>query len=229
MKVPTLPMAAALALNIFASAAMAQANSGAMMRVSTDSSIVSVSDQTETRPAGKFSGIDLRAPADVVFSVGASPSIIVSGPAEVLPLLLTSIHDDVLTISLKDSVTQMKGVKVVITNPSLHAVNVTGSGSMKASGINGASLDLNVSGSGAIVAAGRATTVNVAVSGSGEADVHAIHASTVNASVHGSGDLRAYASSAAIVDVAGSGDVKISGKPATRVVHRGGSGDVSFE
>jgi hypothetical protein len=229
MKASIVRFAAAAAFSVLASVALAQGSPGGVIRVSTDSSATSATDKTETRQPGKFSGIDLRAPADVVVSIGASPSITVSGPADVVPLLLTSIHDDVLTIEIKEHVTLTRALKVVITSPSLDAVNLAGSGSMTASGISGDSLNLNVSGSGSIVASGRVNTVNVAIHGSGGVDVHAVHADALHASVHGSGALHAYASNAAIVDVAGSGDVQISGKPSTKIVHRSGSGDVSFE
>ena len=229
MKASIVRFAAAAAFSVLASVALAQGSPGGVIRVSTDSSATSATDKTETRQPGKFSGIDLRAPADVVVSIGASPSITVSGPADVVPLLLTSIHDNVLTIELKEHVTLIRALKVAITTPSLEAVNLAGSGSMNASGINGDSLNLNVSGSGSIVASGQVNAVNVAIHGSGDVDVRAVHAEALHASVRGSGDLHAYASNAAIVDVAGSGDVQISGKPATKIVHRSGSGDISFE
>lgn len=229
MKASIVRFAAAAAFSVLASVAVAQGSPGSVIRVSTDSSAASAADKTETRQAGKFSGIDLRAPADVVVSIGASPSITVSGPADVVPLLLTSIHDNVLTIELKEHVTLIRALKVAITTPSLEAVNLAGSGSMNASGINGDSLNLNVSGSGSIVASGRVNTVNVVIHGSGRVDVHAVHANALNASVHGSGDLRGYASNAAIIDLAGSGDVQISGRPSTRIVHRSGPGGTSFE
>lgn len=84
----------------------------------------------------------------VIVSIGAIPSISVSGPANVVPLVLTTVRDNVLTITLKDSVIFTKPVKVVITKPSLQAVDLSGSGSLNASGISGDSLNLNVSGSG---------------------------------------------------------------------------------
>lgn len=229
MSVSIVRIAAAAAFSVLASVAVAQSNAGAVIRVSTDANAASSADQTETRPAGKFSGIELRAPAEVVFSIGASPSITVSGPANLLPLLLTSIHDDVLTIELKEPVALARDLKVVITNPSLRAVSLQGSGSMTASGIHGDALNLSVSGSGSFVASGRVKTVNVAIQGSGAVDVHAVEANALNASVHGSGDLRGDASVSAIVNVAGSGDVRISGDPSTRIVNRSGSGDVRFE
>jgi hypothetical protein len=229
MKLLILRAALAAACITLASLTAAQSNSTAMLRVSTDSSTATSTDKTETRPTGKFSGIDLRAPADIVFSVAPNPSITVTGSADEVALLDTTVHDNVLTIALKHSVMQMKGLKLVITNPSLEAVNVAGSGSLQASDLNNKSFSINVKGSGSVMATGHAETVNVAIHGSGDVDVSAIHASAVNASVHGSGDLHAYASAAAIVDASGSGKVRISGKPATKVVNHSGSGSVSFE
>lgn len=220
---------------VLVSVAAAQDNPGGVIRVdspvgvSANAGAVSGSDRTEARQTGKFSGINLQAPVQVIVSIGATPSISVSGPADVVPLVLTTVRDNVLTIALKDSVIFTKPVKVVITNPSLQAVDLSGSGSLNASGISGDSLNLNVSGSGTIVAAGSVNMVNVAIKGSGDVDVRAVHAKGLNASVQGSGDLRGYASASAIINVAGSGDVRIRGNPPARIVNRSGSGDVSFE
>jgi hypothetical protein len=235
MNVSVAQLTIAAACCVLANVATAQANPGGVIHVdapagaSSGAGIVAGSDTTEARQAGKFSGISLNASVQVIVSIGATPSISVSGPAEVVPLVLTTVHDDVLDITLKERVIFTKPVKVVITTPSLQAVNLSGSGSLNASGISGDSLNLNVSGSGAVVAAGSVNTVNVAIKGSGNVDVHAVRAKGLNASVQGSGDLRGYASNSAIINVAGSGDVRIRGNPSARIVNRSGSGDVSFE
>ncbi|MFP3275546.1 MAG: DUF2807 domain-containing protein [Paraburkholderia sp.] len=225
----------AAACCILTSLAEAQGNPGGIIRVdspagaSSGVAIVAGSDRTEARQAGKFSGISLDAPVQVSVSIGATPSISVSGPADVVPLVLTTVHDNVLDITLKERVILTKPVKVVITTPSLLAIDLSGSGSLNASGISGDSLNLSVSGSGTVVAAGNVNMVNVAIKGSGGVDVRAVHAKGLNASVQGSGDLRGYASTSAIINVAGSGDVRIRGNPPARIVNRSGSGDVSFE
>jgi hypothetical protein len=229
MNVSVVKLTIAATCCILAGVAAAQATSGAVIRVDSPAGIASGSNRTEARQTGKFSGINLHAPVQVIVSIGATPSISVSGPADVVPLILTTVSDNVLTIALKDSVIFTKPVKVVITNPSLQAVDISGSGSLNASGISGDSLNLNVSGSGTVVAAGSVKMVNVAIKGSGDVDVRAVQAKALNASVKGSGDLRGYASTSAIVDVTGSGDVRIRGNPPARIVNRSGSGDVVFE
>ena len=231
MRVSIVRLAVVAAGSILASVALAQGNNGAIIRVDTPVAVTAgtAADKSEARQPGRFSGIDLRAPVDVTFSIGANTSVTVSGPADILPLLLTTVKDNVLTIKLTDSVMLRKPVKVAITSPSLLAVSLSGSGSLNASGISGDSLNLDVSGSGSIMASGQVTTVNVSIKGSGGVDVRSIHAKVLNASMKGSGDLRAYASNTAIVGLTGSGDVRILGNPPMKVVNRTGSGDVHFE
>jgi hypothetical protein len=223
-------LAVVAAGSILASVALAQSNNGAIMRVDSPVAVSpgAGADKSEARQPGKFSGIDLRAPVDVTFSTGANTSITVSGPADVVPLVLTTVKDNVLTIQLTDSV-MLRPIKVTVTSPSLLAVSLSGSGSLNASGLSGDSLNLDVSGSGSIVASGQVATVNVSIKGSGGVDARSVHAKTLNASMRGSGDLRGYAANTAIVSLTGSGDVRIVGNPPTKIVNRTGSGDVHFE
>jgi hypothetical protein len=224
-------LAVVAAGSILASVALAQSNNGAIMRVDSPVAVSpgAGADKSEARQPGKFSGIDLRAPVDVTFSTGANTSVTVSGPADVVPLVLTTVKDNVLTIQLTDSVMLRRPIKVTVTGPSLLAVSLSGSGSLNASGLSGDSLNLDVSGSGSIVASGRVATVNVSIKGSGGVDARSVHAKTLNASMRGSGDLRGYAANTAIVSLTGSGDVRIVGNPPTKIVNRTGSGDVHFE
>lgn len=231
MRITLVRLAIVAAGSIVASVALAQSNNGAILRVDSLAGVSAATgaDKSDARQPGKFSGIDLRAPVDVIFATGPNTSVTVSGPADLLPLVLTTVKDNVLTIELKDSVNLAKPVKVTITNPSLLAVSLSGSGSLNASGISGDSLNLEVSGSGSIMASGQVSMVNVSIKGSGGVDVRAIHAKALNASIKGSGDLRGYASSTAIVALSGSGAARILGNPPMKVVNRTGSGDVRFE
>lgn len=231
MRLSIVRLAVVTAGSILASVAPAQSNNGAVIRVDSPVAVTAGTgaDKSEARQPGTFSGIDLRAPVDVTLSTGPNTSVTVSGPADVLPLVLTTVKVNVLTIKLKDSVMLAKPVKVAITSPSLLAVSLAGSGSLNASGMSGDLLNLDVSGSGSIVASGQVTTVNVSIKGSGAVDVRSIHAKALNASMKGSGDLRGYASQTAIIALTGSGDVRILGNPPVKVVNRTGSGDVHFE
>lgn len=231
MRITLVRLAFVAASSILASVALAQSNNGTIIRVDSPAGASAGTgvDKSEARQPGKFSGIDLRAPVDVTFSTGPSTAVTVSGPADLLPLVLTTVKDNVLTIELKDPLNLTKPVTVTITSPSLLAVSLSGSGSLNASGISGDSLNLEVSGSGSIVASGQVNMVNASIKGSGGVDVRSVHAKALNASIKGSGDLRGYASSTAIVTLSGSGAARILGNPPMKVVNRSGSGNVRFE
>ena len=186
-------------------------------------------EKTEQRMVGAFSGVQLNALADVVFSVARAYSVSITGPADILPLVLTSLDNGRLTIGLSAPVVLAAPLRVAITGPSLQAVSIPGAGTLRASGLHEASIDLRLSGSGSIVAEGTVGSVRAAISGSGEVDASALRAQRLDAQVSGSGRILGYASDTASVALTGSGDIIVAGKPHQRAVSRTGSGQVSFE
>ncbi|SFI50907.1 head GIN domain-containing protein [Paraburkholderia megapolitana] len=191
--------------------------------------VASDTDMVETRRPGKFSGIEVDTSADVSFAVGSDSLVTVTGPANVVPLVKTQVQDGVLRVRLEHSVTMSRPLKVVIVGPTLQAVSIRGSATMKASNLNEDALSIGISGSGTVSASGSVKEVRVAISGSGDVHVSDIHAKTLVASIKGSGNIQAYAADSAVVELSGSGDIKVRGNPAHRIVNRSGSGDVQFD
>ncbi|EHP44751.1 hypothetical protein OR16_02030 [Cupriavidus basilensis OR16] len=185
--------------------------------------------KTEQRMVGAFSSLQLNAPVDAVFSASRTYSVAITAPEDILPLVLTTLTDGRLTISLSAPVVLAAPLTVAITGPSLQAVSIPGAGTLRASGLHEASIDLRLSGSGSIIAEGTVGSVRAAISGSGEVDASALHAQRLDAQLSGSGRLLGYASDAASVALTGSGDIVVAGKPHQRAVSRTGSGQVSFE
>ncbi|MGO4326627.1 DUF2807 domain-containing protein [Cupriavidus sp. 2TAF22] len=190
-------------------------------------------EKTELRHPGAFSGVQLNAPVTAVFSVSpaANPgfSVAITGPADVLPLVLTTVADGRLSIDLKAPVVLAAPLKVAIGAPSLQAVSIPGAASLRASGLREATIDLELSGSGSIVAEGQAGEVRAALSGSGNVDAGALRASRLDAWLSGSGRILGIASDEASIALAGSGQIVVRGRPMQRHVSRTGSGQVSFE
>ncbi|MDW3680618.1 head GIN domain-containing protein [Cupriavidus sp. CV2] len=186
-------------------------------------------EKTEQRLVGAFSSVQLNAPVDAVFSASRTHSVSITGPEDVLPLVLTTLADGKLTIGLSAPVVLAAPLRVAITGPSLQAVSIPGAGTLRASGLHEASIDLRLSGSGSIVAEGTVGSLRAAISGSGEVDASALRAQRLDAQLSGSGRILGYASDAASVALTGSGDIVVAGKPHQRAVSRTGSGQVSFE
>lgn len=186
-------------------------------------------DATDVRKVGAFDTVELAIPAEATYAAGSIPSITISGPQNILPLVETDVRGGKLSVAIKGAVSMSKPLKVAVVAPDLKGVRISGSGAMRLDNFQGKSLDLNISGSGSIVASGKVNLVNVAISGSGDVDAGALRAKDVFVVVMGSGDVRAYGSEVANVAVSGSGDVRIAGNPMRRSVDRSGAGQVSFD
>ncbi|MDF3832577.1 DUF2807 domain-containing protein [Cupriavidus basilensis] len=186
-------------------------------------------ETTELRKLGAFSAVQLNAPVEAAFSASPSVTLSITGPADILPLLRTTVADGRLSIDLAAPVVLTAPLKVAITAPSLQAIGIEGAGIMRATGLHQASLDIRLSGSGSIMAAGQAGHVSATNSGSGEVDASQLRAQDLDARLSGSGLIRGYASDAASVALNGSGDIVVAGNPPKRTVSRTGSGQVRFE
>lgn len=184
---------------------------------------------TDVRKVDAFDSLELAVPAEATYTAGAVPSITISGPQNILPLVETKVRSGKLTVAINGAVSMSKPLKVTVVAPVLSVVRISGSGSMKLDNFKGNSLDLNISGAGSIAASGKVNLVSVTISGSGDVDASALLAKDFFGVVTGSGDVRAYASDAAHVAVSGSGDVRIAGNPMRRSVERSGSGQVGFD
>lgn len=184
--------------------------------------------QSESRTVGAYLGLAIDAPADMQYTVSSVRSFQVVAPTNILPLVTTSVTNNVLTIGLNGSVVLMEPIKIVASGPSLESVKLSGSGDIRLIGLAGKALRLKISGSGNIDAAGNVEKVAVVITGSGGVDASSLVAQEVNIELSGSGSVEAHATKAAVVDLTGSGSVKIAGNPAQRNVDKSGSGRVVF-
>jgi hypothetical protein len=166
-------------------------------------------NKAQARELASYAGIHLDAPAEVSFAAGSSARLVVSAPANILPLLKTTVEGEQLVIRLEGCVSLDEPIMISASGPSLSSLHVSGSGRIGASGLSGDSL-------------------RVKVSGSGDVDLSGLEASELDASVSGSGSVHAHALESARVDVSGSGSVRVEGDPARRDVDRSGSGQVFF-
>ncbi len=183
---------------------------------------------TETRTVGSFSRLQIDGSIDADVRVGSAQSVVVEGDDNLLALVRTEVHGDQLQISNSESYNTRLGLRVRITVPHLEAIEVHGSGDVRAEGIKSETLKVALAGSGDVSVKGTADTVDVAVRGSGDVSVEDLAARNVEVSVRGSGDVRLRGTTNDLkVSVQGSGDVNcadLKGRAATVVIQ--GSGDV---
>lgn len=193
----------------------------------------------ETRTVAAFSSVGLGGSMHVVLRQGSPQKVEAEGNAEDLAHLETTVSNGRLRINLKKesglSWYNTKGpITVYVTMPTINALVVSGSGSIKAAdGIRGEKLDLavsgsgsvqltsvtadkitsSISGSGSIQAAGTAADQDISISGSGNMQAPKLQSKTCSVRVSGSGVCRVYASSTLDARIAGSGNVFVMGNP----------------
>lgn len=105
-------------------------------------------------------------------------------------------------------------------------LNLTGSGDIRVK-LKASNVGASVAGSGDIYVEGTTTNLNGSVAGSGDLMAAKLLAENVKIEVAGSGDAAVNASKSLDANVAGSGDIKYVGNPATRNVNIVGSGSIS--
>ncbi|MBX0292658.1 DUF2807 domain-containing protein [Hymenobacter sp. HSC-4F20] len=193
----------------------------------------------ETRPVGAFTSVGLGGSMRVVLRQGSPQKVEAEGDAEDLNHLETVVQNGRLRIGTKkegyfSSYNYKGNVTVYVTMPTIKALAVSGSGTLKAAdGIRADNLDLAVSGSGGIQlasvtadkissslsgsgtieAAGVAPDHNISVSGSGDVKATNLQSKTCSVSISGSGDCRVRASQSLQASIVGSGDVYVVGNP----------------
>lgn len=194
---------------------------------------------TEARDLGSFDAVSLAGGFHVLIRQGQSAKLEVRADRNLLPYIETRVVDSGKGRTLE--IAPRKGVNLSTSNnpaftlemPSLRAIAVAGSGTVKVEamktggvdaaiagsgdiqfkGLDAERLGMKVSGSGNIAAAGRAGNASVTIAGSGDVRAAELAAEEVKVSIAGSGDAQVQATKRLHVSIAGSGDVKYVGSP----------------
>ncbi|WP_460622347.1 head GIN domain-containing protein [Hymenobacter tenuis] len=198
-----------------------------------------VADTRETRSVGAFTSVGLGGSMKVVLRQGSPQKVEVVGNSEDLAHLETKVTNGQLHINTKkegyfNSYRYKDNVTVFVTMPTIKALGVSGSGTIKAADpIKANNLDLAVSGSGGIeltsvtadkissslsgsgtiAASGAAPSHDISVSGSGGVQARNLKSKTCSISISGSGDCRVQATDRLEASIVGSGDVYVTGHP----------------
>lgn len=204
---------------------------------------------TQSRSVGAIQSVSLAMSADVYYTPGDVYSLTISGQENILHEILTLSEGDRLVVRVREGVVlgRHKPVTVRVTAPTMRGMNISGSGTIFATGpIDPEALNLVISGSGSIrldsvyarqisadisgsgsmnAAGGTTDLADTRISGSGTIDFRHIRSARVYTSTSGSGDTYVYADSLLEATISGSGSVWYRGTPELRT-HISGSGTV---
>ncbi len=218
-----------------------------------NTTISSKSIKTEDRHLSGFNAVNLVGSYDVYIIQGATESVIVKAPDNVIGNIVTEVQNGVLKIYNKHNSGFHWGwnngnnkMVIYVSVKDINSISVTGSGDVYfKEGINTNSLKLIVAGSGDIYGKVNVKSLESSVSGSGDIKISGSAENstvkvvgsgdfvggnllTVNTQVKvvGSGDAKVNASNKIDASVAGSGDIRYTGAAKSVSTSKSGSGDI---
>ena len=169
---------------------------------------------TQTREVAPFSSVELAGGNNIVLRVGEKQSVVVKADDNHQNPVTTPLNNGALIIgNTPRSLTAKSPMSVEVNVPSLNALALTGSGNIVVSGIRTESLTVTLSGSGNLFGSGTATSLDITVSGFGNARFTQLDAKNVHAVVSGSGVIFVTATKSLDASVPGSGTIMYAGNP----------------
>lgn len=203
--------------------------------------------QKESRDLDRFNKISLSVPAQVYLEQGNGQLFEIEGDDEMLEHIITEVKGGELHIKTdekwKNHNWRTKPV-IRIRIPELHALAVTGSGSIETEGLfrsetmkvavtgsgklqlplEAAELHVNITGSGTASLSGTASTATVKITGSGKLQAEELMARECDIRISGSGNCEIHSANSLEARISGSGKVYYSGSPKNVNVQATGSG-----
>jgi hypothetical protein len=168
---------------------------------------------TEKRHVSGFRKIRANGIADITIHMGESPTIVVTGDANLLPSLVTHSRDGLLTITERGHIRTKAMLRVDVTTPSLEHVTLEGADSVHLNGVKLKRLGIDLNGTGDADGSGTADALSLDISGAGNANLTGLRSQQVDVSISGTGNASVTAAQAIAATVSGAGSVVYSGNP----------------
>jgi len=167
--------------------------------------------RSEDREITAVSEVELATSGDLTLTTGPTSSLRITAGRDVLPHLTSEVDGDRLVLGTKGSVGSLGEVRYELVLPAAHAVELSGSGSISADGLDVDALTVDLSGSGALTLSGRADRQTVEIDGSGHYSAPGLDSTDAEVTVAGSGtaDVQVTGTLRAVIE--GSGTITHGG------------------
>jgi Putative auto-transporter adhesin, head GIN domain len=182
--------------------------------------------RTEIRHVGPFTAVDLAGANTVTVRVGGPRTVTVRGDDNLVSDVTTTVSAGRLVVDQSRSFSTRSPMSVEVGVPSLDSVRLSGSGILTVDGVRAKSFTVDVPGSGVLAVAGTVSSLNAALSGSGDVRLQDLAAQDVTAHLAGSGRLQVNATKSLDARVSGSGAIFYSGEPAKLTEQITGNGAI---
>jgi hypothetical protein len=171
---------------------------------------------SETRNVPEFRAIDLAGTLDVEVTIGTPASVVVTGEAELLNRISTTVKNGTLVLDDKfeDHHPRNSHLSARVTVPDLTSVTLSGTGQLRVSGVANTSLAINLSGTGSLAITGSTDALRVKLNGTGDIKAKNLTAKDATISLSGTGSATLYANQSIDAKVSGTGSISVHGNPA---------------
>ena len=183
----------------------------------------------ETRQPGNFTEIRSSGANNIHINYGTTFKVEVRGSSNLVSRYRTRVYNNTLELGYESASIRHDDVEVFITMPRISGVSLSGSGDVDMRGPfqNTDFFKMRISGSAKAIVYDEfdASSLDVNISGSGDADLEPIISDRADVAISGSGDTHLTALQLLDVTISGSGKVYYSGNPVVKT-RISGSGQV---
>lgn len=207
----------------------------------------------ESRPAEPFTRIEISHGIRAKVTTGGAPSVTIKGDASVLSGIKIEIADGTLRTKVDRATSgrlrKAKPVELTLVTDRLEAIDASGGAEAKVDALTGDTVylegsgaaeihvdrisakraEVDLSGAAEVLAAGSVETLEVEVSGAGDADLKDLQARVVEVDASGSATVEVTATEEIRGDAAGAANVTVRGNPEDREISSSGGASVRFE
>ncbi|MDN2704496.1 DUF2807 domain-containing protein [Janthinobacterium sp. SUN100] len=211
-------------------------NDGEVRYADSSSNVIQGNGQVsrDVRQVSTISALDIdnmkRIDIKIDVRVGPTASLVIEADSNLQPLIHSDVSGNTLRLWSDTNIRSSNGIHVIYTTPQLRKINISGSGRLVVSGLNGDDFSLEQRGSMKSELSGTTGRFDVANNGSGSINAAALASGNTDAVQNGSGSIQLGSVHGERINVAvnGSGSISANGAVQRLDANVNGSGDVNL-
>jgi len=180
----------------------------------------------QVRQITGIQSVEVSGAFEVLLTVGAEESLVVSADENLLPFLTTTTQGEELSISTSRSVCSENPMEIRLSVRQLTSVRSDGASDFKITGVDGQILRLYFSGASDISVVGDVDSFTVVLSGASDLDAAGLRAGRAKVTISGSAEARVNVKDSLDAEITGVGDIYFLGNPTITIKDQSGLGEV---
>lgn len=185
------------------------------------------SAKEESRSLPAFHGLEVDGAYTVRIACQKDQSVEISADDNLLPLILTEVHDGILRVTSKKSICASAPMTLTITVETLDLIRSSGANEFQVADLKGESLEVALSGSSNMTLDGAVDRLAAKIDGASGLLARQLKSKQVAVAISGAGSAEVHASERLQGDISGVGSIRYAGNPGEVVRNIMGWGDIT--